>query len=54
MFMQGYVGDVQELFAKNEEKQGKLKSVLLKILNWYDLSRVGLCERAHPQFSEYM
>ena len=33
-------------------KQGKLKRELLKILNWYDLSRVGPCERARPEDSK--
>ena len=33
-------------------KQWKLKRELLKILNWYDLSRVGPCRRARPQLSD--
>ena len=33
-------------------KQGKLKRELLKILNWYDLSRVGPCESWRPDDSE--
>ena len=34
------------------QKKGKLKRELLKILNWYDLSRVGPCEKAHPEDSK--
>ena len=33
-------------------KQGKLKRELLKILNWYDPSRVGPCESWRPEDSE--
>ena len=29
--------------------KGKLKCILLKIWNWYDLSRVGPCERVRSQ-----
>ena len=41
-----------EIF-KNK-KQEKLKCILLKNLNWYDLSRAGPCERAQPPLSEYV
>ena len=47
----------QELCAENPKKTGKqekLKRELLKILIWYDLSRIGPCERARPQLSEYV
>ena len=54
VFLQGDVDDILELFAKNEENKEKLKRILLKILNWYDLSRVEPCERARPQLSEYV
>ena len=35
-------------------KQGKLKRILLKFLNWYDLFMKGKYERARPQFSKYV
>ena len=52
LFLQLEVTDWQEPFAKNAK--WKLKCELLKILNWYDLFRVGPCERARPQLSEYL
>ena len=41
-------------FHKCHTLLGKLKCVLLKIWNWYDLLRVEPCERARPQLSEYV
>ena len=39
---------------EKQGKQEKLKRELLKILTWYDLSRIGPYERARPQLSEYV
>ena len=40
-FLQGNIDDVLELFAKNDEnKANYVKRILLKILNWCDLSMV--------------
>ena len=50
LFLQLEVTDWQEPFAKNAK--WKLKGELLKISNWYDLSRVGPCERARPEDSK--
>ena len=36
--------------AKNDENKENYNVYL----NWYDLSRVGPCERARPQLSEYV
>ena len=38
--------------SQKRGKQGKLKRELLKILNWYDLSRVGPCESWRPDDSK--
>ena len=43
---------VGALFQKHG-KLGKLKRVLLKKFNWYDLPNVEPCEKACPQLSEY-